>query len=755
MNTFTQTDFHRLKWLLGQLLALIAFWAMLDLDFGNQPLLLFFGFLIALTVCAPGLPGRIAPLFWRAMTPALILVVGLDFLLHGQEFLKPLVRMVMLLSVYRCLQYRSRREDLQLVLLCLFILVIAGVLTVSLSFGAQMLLFTPLAMVLLFVVNILESSQATKLTRADWKGFRWGAFLRRLRLSMDYRLIGFAAVLFAGVVTVSSVIFVTIPRFRIDQALPFLQMAGTSMSGFSDIVRYGDVSRLQNDDRIAMRVEVPNANNIPSNPYWRMVVLDEYTEQGFRMSHWVKRKGGEMGEGNLVAADYWGREPEGNEGDWIFYMEGNVSEYLPLLGPFSQMRFQIQKKNKFRTFPRLNIVSLETVNPSRFAYSVSGMNKGDRISATEMEQFELIEHDPVASPRIELDREMPRSGLEYPATTRALPYREEDRAYLEGLVQEITGGEEMDAQTFIAAALKWLHGHYRYSRSLREMYMQEGDPLILWMQQDDRGWCEHFAGAFALLARSAGFPSRLVAGFAGAEWNGYEDYLVVRNRNAHAWVEVYDREGNWLRVDPTPQSGLEAPGGPGMETASVGRFSGWLAWIDSIRMVWYRRVISFDEGDQARLAQNLKGYSERTYGQARSWLREQINAFKSWLTQGWNREKILRIALGVSAVCFLFLAMRFVVLWLRSLMHRRSSRPGMQVFDPQRKRAGKLLARYRPVREHLLAHPPEAEDGTAWEETYQALLAVRFGEQSQRPAAKVTFRQARRLLRRARRQGWC
>ncbi|MDP0497072.1 MAG: DUF3488 and transglutaminase-like domain-containing protein [Verrucomicrobiota bacterium JB024] len=753
MNTLTQTDFHRLKWLLGQMLALIAFWAMLDLDFGNQPLLLFFGMIITVTVAFPGLPGRIPVLFWRAMTPALILIVILDFLLHGEEFLKPLVRMVMLLSVYRCLQYRTRREDLQLVLLALFILVIAGVLTVSLSFGVQMLLFTPLAMVLLFVINLLEASHDQKLARGDWKGFRWGAFLKRLRQSMDYRLIGFAGVLFAGVVTVSSLIFVTIPRFRIDQALPFLQMPGTSMTGFSDIIRYGDVSRLQNDDRIAMRVEVPDTQNIPTGPYWRMVVLDEYTEQGFRMSLSLKHDHVEFKQGSQISSQFWGRYPrlDDPDGEWIFFMEGNVSEYLPLLGPFAQMRFQ--KKNKYQIYPRLNVVALDAVSSSRFAYSVKGMSRGDRIAATEVEKFELIEHDPLASPV--LIAEEPTEMLGYPQTTRALPMREKDREYLLGVVDEITGGEHLDADAFIEKTLQWLHSHYRYSRSLREMYLMEGDPLILWMQEDDRGWCEHFAGSFALLARAAGYPSRVVAGFAGAEWNGYEDYLVVRNSNAHAWVEMYDLDGNWRRVDPTPQGGLEgADDGSGL-AAAVGSFSGWLAWVDSIRMVWYRRVISFDEGDQARMAENLKSYSERTYAQARGWLRAKINAAKEWLTQGWNRNKVIQIALCIAASCFIVVGARFGILWLRAFMLRRGSLLGMQAYDPSRKRAGRLLTRYRPVREHVRAHPAEVEEAESWERTYQELLAVRFGDLSQRPPVKGTFRQARRLLRRARRQGWC
>ena len=61
-----------------------------------------------------------------------------------------------------------------------------------------------------------------------------------------------------------------------------------------------------------------------------------------------------------------------------------------------------------------------------------------------------------------------------------------------------------------------------------------------------RGYCVHFASAFALLARLAGLPSRIVTGFVGDEF--YKNYMVIRAKDAHAWVEVYTDK--WVRVDP-------------------------------------------------------------------------------------------------------------------------------------------------------------------------------------------------------------
>lgn len=66
-----------------------------------------------------------------------------------------------------------------------------------------------------------------------------------------------------------------------------------------------------------------------------------------------------------------------------------------------------------------------------------------------------------------------------------------------------------------------------------------------------RGYCEHYASAAALLARLAGIPARVVAGFQGGQWDQARTTLYVRDLDAHAWVEVWDRNtSKWSRFDP-------------------------------------------------------------------------------------------------------------------------------------------------------------------------------------------------------------
>lgn len=80
----------------------------------------------------------------------------------------------------------------------------------------------------------------------------------------------------------------------------------------------------------------------------------------------------------------------------------------------------------------------------------------------------------------------------------------------------------------------------------------EGNPYVR------NGYCEQFATAMALMGRSLGIPSRVVLGFTPGE--ALNSTLVqVRDKNAHAWVEMWIPAYGWMSFDPTPRSGFAAP----------------------------------------------------------------------------------------------------------------------------------------------------------------------------------------------------
>ena len=65
------------------------------------------------------------------------------------------------------------------------------------------------------------------------------------------------------------------------------------------------------------------------------------------------------------------------------------------------------------------------------------------------------------------------------------------------------------------------------------------------------GYCEYFAGTFVLLARLANIPSRIVSGYLGGDLNDIGNFYVFRQKDTHAWAEVWFENEGWVRVDPT------------------------------------------------------------------------------------------------------------------------------------------------------------------------------------------------------------
>lgn len=78
-----------------------------------------------------------------------------------------------------------------------------------------------------------------------------------------------------------------------------------------------------------------------------------------------------------------------------------------------------------------------------------------------------------------------------------------------------------------------------------------GDSVDAFLFDSRRGFCEHYAAAFTVLMRGARIPARVVTGYQGGEYNPVGDYYIVRQRDAHAWVEVWLGRRGWVRIDPT------------------------------------------------------------------------------------------------------------------------------------------------------------------------------------------------------------
>jgi len=110
--------------------------------------------------------------------------------------------------------------------------------------------------------------------------------------------------------------------------------------------------------------------------------------------------------------------------------------------------------------------------------------------------------------------------------------------------------EHPDAAARVAALSQWFGGQ-GLSYTLRPAIPDMEHPVDAFLFGSKSGYCVHFAAAYATMARMAGVPSRVVTGFKGDASKIIENYLVVREEDAHAWVEVYEEGWGWRRIDPT------------------------------------------------------------------------------------------------------------------------------------------------------------------------------------------------------------
>lgn len=743
-GALSEAQLHQLKWLLGGGLALLAMWGMGTVPFSSAWLVWPLGGALLLGLLWPSLPGALPRWFWTASTPVLVTFIVLDFALHlrGGQVIEPILRMTLLLTFLRAVQYRRNREDLQLALLCLFTLVVTGVLTTSILFAVQMLLFVPLAMIFLFLGNMLTPSRERMLESSDWHGFAWPAFCKQVGRSMDLGFAGLAGLLFVLLTVVSSLIFILFPRINVEQSFGLMALNATGGIGFNDSVRFGDVSSLQDDQSVALRIQPPRPEAVPEQLYWRMVVLDRYRSGEFIASSYHDVLSGVRDESRGFRLEHQQKQAETEP--WRVYMEGGVSPYLPFLGRFSSITFS--EKVSFRGDRERVVIKLDNAPVDVFGFLIEGMDTAGVMPTSMREQNLLAQAQPIPEPQA--SRGEDARVVNYPLTTMIVPAQGPELDYLQRLARNITGGRPLSPEAKVQAISQWLQQRFTYSWEDLTDYSEARYPLVTWLREGDRGWCEHFAGAQALLLRVAGVPSRMVVGFSGGAWNDYEGYLVVRNNNAHAWVEYFDGQ-SWRRTDATPAAG--GPAGLGAMAATQGRvasYGGFQAWLDTLRMAWYRTVVDFDHRDQEAIAEDLRAASESYAQHIQNKLRQFASDLRDWLATGWDGAKVtLLLSLLGFALVFWYVQKRLRTWWaqLRWRSHNRA-----QVVRVRR-RAGRLLRRFLPAF-HLWANAAEtAARRQQWRQSLGQLQALRYGDLHHIDDPELILRQARRLLARPRR----
>jgi transglutaminase-like putative cysteine protease len=112
---------------------------------------------------------------------------------------------------------------------------------------------------------------------------------------------------------------------------------------------------------------------------------------------------------------------------------------------------------------------------------------------------------------------------------------------------ELTGDQPTVYEAVKSVEL-WLQDNFTYS----ERVPTHPIPLMGFLEEDKRGYCQQFSGTMALMLRMAGIPARVAAGFSPGSFNKDTKEYRVRDLDAHSWVEVWFSGIGWVPFDPTP-----------------------------------------------------------------------------------------------------------------------------------------------------------------------------------------------------------
>ncbi len=163
------------------------------------------------------------------------------------------------------------------------------------------------------------------------------------------------------------------------------------------------------------------------------------------------------------------------------------------------------------------------------------------------------------------------------------------------LAHEMVGSRTAPAQQ-AAAIEEYMSRHFQYvARPEQIGRAMTTDEFLL---NHRRGHCEYFAAGMVALMSALNVPARIVGGYYGGRLNPLTGYFVIRNEDAHAWVEVWTGD-QWQTFDPTPPSLRPGNAQDGLLRAYASALS------DSVNYFWDRYVLTYGLGDQISLAANV------------------------------------------------------------------------------------------------------------------------------------------------------
>ncbi len=506
-----------------------------------------------------------------------------------------------LVCVCKLLQRRSYRDDAQLFVLSLLMLVVAAIISGNLLFPTALAIYMTVGIDVLLRFHLsLEHARVMERNRqiaalppVDPAASRRGGTGEKLVAAPRWPLTRASCAACIWAMAVGAGVFMLCPRAAPGFLRPFEGQAGTR-TGLSSTVNFNFSGVIKESERPVMHVQLelngaPAAEILPG-PYFRAVVQSQYREDQSAGSAWEwKRPGGSATPRIFVPS-------ETDESGTIVLLPGaDVSDRSRLL----VQHFWLEPSGNpqlFTCYPAVELRFESHQNEEVKKRTDDQVVEQAQRSPTKPLRYSVVSPLTVSTQMVEaLDRE--RGGVEPKvlAPDGELPRAKE----IQTLIEELRKGlgsldEPVNRSIFAQRVQDYLRSNlFTYTLNppseLRAAAEPVGEFLIKWRQ----GYCEYFAHAMTVVCQLAGVPARVVSGYCGGDYNAVGHFYVVRQRHAHAWVEVYIPGQDWVTFDPTPAAAARQAG-------SHKRFFGLYKYIDFLQFHWATFVVSYDP-DQRRV----------------------------------------------------------------------------------------------------------------------------------------------------------
>ena len=320
-------------------------------------------------------------------------------------------------------------------------------------------------------------------------------------------------VLGIGALPLLIVLFLFFPRLP---PLWSVQLSGQqATTGVSDSMSPGDFANLSQSTELAFRVEFADKRPPQQQLYWRGLVFSDFDGVTWRpnpqqrewqptqqMPSWIENALATVPDEVKIAPTSYQIILEPTQQNWLFGLDY----------PFAQQQ-------------DISITSNFTLLKDQ--------------PVTQQLRYDVLQFAPMRIDPI-LSEESRRLNL-------TLPNKGNPQA--RALAQQLFAQSGSDPVRYIEAIERWINQtEFRYTLSPPRLNTNRIDEFLF---DTKAGFCEHYSSSFTFMMRAAGVPARVVAGYQGGELSRGGNVWEVRQKDAHAWTEVWLADQGWVRVDPT------------------------------------------------------------------------------------------------------------------------------------------------------------------------------------------------------------